>query len=150
MKQRLLLLRYIVVESYHYARQTLKNCVKRLLSLKRKPHYHPRLEFFRQYILHLMRIQPLWAITSDPNPYCAAREGPGSQAFQIMRTISFARASGLTYLHSPLSVIYHPNGLTPEWPAAWEKGHGRRFSILARARCPATASSVALSTTSTP
>lgn len=121
MKQRLLLLRYILIESYRYSRQTLKNCVKRLLLPRRKPYHDLRLEFFRQYILHSMRIRPLWAITCNPNPSYAALEGPGSQAFQVMRTISFARASGLAYLHSPFSVIYHPDGLRPEWPAAWEK-----------------------------
>jgi hypothetical protein len=121
MKQRHLLLRYIVIEGYRYARQTFANCLKRLHLLKRKPHYHPPLEFFRQYILHLMRIRRLWAITSDLPPYCAAREGPGSQALQIMRTISFARAFGLTYLHSPFSTIYYPDEPRPEWPAVWEK-----------------------------
>jgi hypothetical protein len=119
MKQRLLLLRYIATEGYRYTRQALKERVKRLLG--RKPYYDPRLEFFRQYILHLTRIRRIWAITCELRPSYAVHEGPGSQAFHVMRTIGFARASGLTYLHTPFEFIYHPDRLRPDWPAAWEK-----------------------------
>jgi len=121
MKKRLLLLRYLVKWGYRYTRQSLRNCVKRVLLPSRKPYYDPRLEFLGQYILHVTRIRPIWAITCDVRSSWAAREGAGSQAFQIMRTISFARASGLTYLHSPFSIIHHPDRPMPEWVAAWEK-----------------------------
>jgi hypothetical protein len=121
MKKRLLLLRFIVKWSYRYARQSLRNFVKSLVFPSRKPYYDPRLEFLGQYILHWTRIRPIWAITCDMRSSWAAREGAGSQAFQIMRTISFARASGLTYLHSPFSTICHADRPMPEWAAAWEK-----------------------------
>jgi hypothetical protein len=48
-------------------------------------------------------------------------EGAGSQAFQIMRAINFARASGLVYLHSPFTHIAHGDRPMQEWVAAWEK-----------------------------
>lgn len=121
MKRRLLLLRFMMKWSYRYARQSLRNGVKRLVLPSRKPYYDPRLVFFWQYILHLTRIRPIWAITCDLRSSWAAREGAGSQAFQIMRTISFARATGLTYLHSPFSNIQHADRPMPEWVTAWEK-----------------------------
>ena len=119
LKQQALLLRYVVTAGCRYTWQTLKNCIKSLLG--RKAFHDPRLEFFRQYFLHLTRRRPIWAITFDANPAHAAIEGPCSQAFLAMSTMAFARASGLTYLHSPFSSLRHADRPMPEWVAGWEK-----------------------------
>src|ERR1035437_6788682 len=72
MKQRLLVLRFIVTGSGRYVWRSLKNCVKFLLG--RKPRRDEWMLFFQQYILHLTGLRPIWGIT------CAApsgREGAG-------------------------------------------------------------------------
>src|SRR5271154_5985609 len=89
MKRRLPLLRYIVTQGCRYAWQLLKNCIKLLIG--RKLYRDERLVFYRQYILHLLGLRPIGAITCALNE---VNEGPCSQAFQVMRTIAFARASG--------------------------------------------------------
>lgn len=115
MKQRPLLLRQLAAGSCRYAWQSLKNCVKLLLG--RKLYRDAQLVFFRQYILHRLGLRRIRAIT------CIVTrefEGPGSQAFHIMKTMNCARAFGLEYLHSPFAHISQPDRPMPQWVAAWE------------------------------
>lgn len=115
MKQRISLRRYIARRSCRYAWELLKNCGRLLIGLEL--YRDERLVFFRQYILHRLRLRPIGAVTCTTS---AVGQGAGSQAFQIMSTINFARASGLAYLHSPFMHIAHPDRPMQEWVAAWE------------------------------
>ena len=115
MTQRRSLLRYIVTEGCLYTWQSLKNCVRILIG--RKPYSDERLAFFRRYILHRVGLQRTWAVTCARG---AAREGAGSLASLTMCTINFARVSGLTYLHTPLSFAGHADRPMQQWAAAWE------------------------------
>jgi hypothetical protein len=115
MKQEILLLLYIVTEGCSYAWQSLKNCVKLLLG--RKPYRDVRLIFFRQYILHRMGVQRIWAVTCATS---STSEGIGSLATLTTWTINFARVSGLAYLHTPLSIVGHADQPMQQWAAAWE------------------------------
>ncbi len=115
MRQKLLLLRFIVQGSYRYLWWSLKEFIKRLIG--RAPYHDRQQVFFRKYILHLMGICPIRAITCIINE---SNIGPGGQAFLIMKTISFARACGLTYLHTPFMNIARPELPMQEWDAAWE------------------------------
>ena len=115
MRRRHTLRHYIVTQGCRYVWQFLKNCVKPLIGRKLYP--DERLVFYRRYILHRLGLRPIGAITIVLNE---TGEGAGSHAFQVMRTISLARASGLAYLHSPFTHIAHPERPMPEWAAAWE------------------------------
>ena len=72
--------------------------------------------FFRQSVLHLAGLQPIRQITCPG----LRGEGAGSQALMLMRAISFARSSGLTYVHTPFTRIEHADRPMEEWAAAWE------------------------------
>jgi hypothetical protein len=47
-------------------------------------------------------------------------EGAGSQALMIMNAINFARAAGLSYVHTPFTHIHHAERPMQEWVTAWE------------------------------
>jgi hypothetical protein len=49
-----------------------------------------------------------------------------------MRAIVFARASGLTYIHTPFTVIAHADRPMSEWADAWEKHFNLGFGEAAR------------------
>ena len=115
MKRRFPLLHYIATWSCKYAWQSFKNCIKLLLG--RKLFRDEQLVFFRQYILHRIGLQRIWAVTCATS---SIREGAGSLASLTMCTINFARVSGLTYLHTPLSIVGHADRPMQEWAAAWE------------------------------
>ncbi len=114
MKQRLLVLRFLVVASGRYAWSSLKNCVK--VAIGRKTHFDERGFFLRQYLVHLTGLRPIRQITCTG----LRREGSASQALMIMNAISFARSSGLAYVHTPFTLIHHAEGPMQEWVAAWE------------------------------
>jgi hypothetical protein len=106
---------FIAFECCRLVLHSLKNCINRLLG--REPFSEERLVFVPKYILHRLGISPIWAIT------CAIdneNEGAGAQAFHLVSAISYARATGLTYLHSPFIRIAHADRPMEEWVAAWE------------------------------
>jgi len=85
MDQRIIVLRYIVARCRECVERPLKNSIRVLLD--RKPYHDERLAFFRQYILHLIRLSPIRGVTCALND---AHEGPASQALQIINAIGFA------------------------------------------------------------
>lgn len=115
MKPTLQLTRNLTTAVCQYAGQSAKNCVKRLLG--RKPYYDPRFQYLRQYILHLLGLRRIRAITCIVTRDC---EGAGSQAFHFMKTINCARSLGLQYLHSPFREIAHADRPMDDLVAAWE------------------------------
>ena len=114
-RQRYPLFGFVAFESCRYALHSLKNPFKRLLG--RKPFSDEGLVFLPQYILHLAGLRRIRAITCAID---SPTEGAGAQAFHIMTAIGFARATGLTYLHSPFTEIAHADRPMQEWVAAWE------------------------------
>ncbi len=74
---------------------SLKNCTKILIGLN--INFNERSSFLRQYALHLTGFRPMRKITCPG----LTSEGAGSEALMIMNAITFARSSGLAYLHSP-------------------------------------------------
>jgi hypothetical protein len=115
MNQWLLWLRYVVIGSGRYALNSLKNWVGLLVG--RKPRADERMLFFRQYILHLTGLRRIRAVTCAEH---SDREGAGFQAHMMMNAINFARATGLTYVHTPFSSIGHADRPMEQWVAAWE------------------------------
>ena len=119
-EQRLLVILYVVSMGRECAWRKVKDWIKILIG--RRPYLphvinnHERSLFVWQYALHLSGLRPMRKIT------CVgiAEEGPGSQALMIMDTINFARASGLTYIHTPFTVIHHADRPVEEWLAGWE------------------------------
>jgi len=107
--------RFLAAASLAYALSSLKNCVKFLIG--RKTYYNDRDLFFRQYLFQLLGIRPIRRITCPG----LRGEGPGSQALMMMHAISFARASGLTYVHTPFDMVANPDRPIEEWAAAWEE-----------------------------
>jgi hypothetical protein len=104
---------FLLIEGLNYARSCAKNCVKLLIG--RKPYFDRQNIFFRQYLRHLLGIQPI-RVTCIWDP----GEGAGSHAIAMMRAITFARASGLTYVHTPFTAIAHADRAMPLWVDAWE------------------------------
>jgi hypothetical protein len=72
--------------------------------------------FLRQYVLHLTGLRRIRKITCTG----LSGEGAGSQALMVMNAINFARAFGLSYVHSPFTAIQHADRPMKEWVAAWE------------------------------
>jgi hypothetical protein len=111
-----LLLQYFVTNLRPYLWRSVKNLIR--LPLGRKPVRDDRLVFYRQYFLDKFGLWPIRAIT------CALEEwgfeGPGAQAFQIMYAMTYARAAGIPYLYTPLTVIADPDRPREEWEPAWE------------------------------
>lgn len=114
MKLRFLLLCYLVAASGRYARSSLKNCAKILIG--RKTFFHDDDLILRQYVLQLIGLRPIRRLTCTG----LLSEGPGSQALTVMHAINFARSSGLTYVHTPFSVVKHADRPQQEWANAWE------------------------------
>ena len=108
-------MRYVVIGSGRYASNTLKNWVGLLVG--RKPRVDERMLFFRQYVLHAIGLRRIRGVT------CAEHsdgEGAGFQAHMMMNAINFARASGLTYVHTPFRFVGHADRPMEQWAAAWE------------------------------
>lgn len=114
MKQRLVVLRFLMDEARKCAWNSLKNYVK--IVIGRKRHFDERGLFLRQYLLHLSGLRPIRRITCTGFP----SEGAASQALMIMKAIHFARSSGLTYVHTPFTRIHHAERPMKEWVTAWE------------------------------
>ena len=72
--------------------------------------------FLRQFFLHVTALRPISKIRCTGLP----GEGASSQALMIMNAIAFARAFGLTYVHTPFTRIEHAERPMQEWAAAWE------------------------------
>src|SRR5215467_10327288 len=94
------LFRFFLFEGLNYAKNCAKNSMKLLIG--RKPYFSDQHIFFRQYWRHLLGIQPIRKVTCICFPH-----GAGYQATVMMSAITFARASGLTYVHTPFSAIAH-------------------------------------------
>lgn len=97
-----------------YASSLAKNVVKEALG--RPSHLTAADVLFRHYVRQLTghgRIDRITCIAST-------HEGAGSQSLMMMRAIEFARAQGLTYVHTPFSEIHHADRPMQEWAAAWE------------------------------
>lgn len=107
-------LRFLAGGSLHYARSLAKNVVKRALG--RAPHFSADDVLLRQYARQLAGRGKIDKITCIPS----TREGAGSQSLMTMRAIEFARAQGLTYVHTPFADIHHADRPMREWAAAWE------------------------------
>lgn len=107
-------LRLLAVGSLGYARSLAKNVVKGALG--RPSHFTADDILFRQYVRQLAgggRIDRITCISST-------HEGAGSQSLMMMRAIEFARARGLTYVHTPFTEIHHADRPMREWAGAWE------------------------------
>jgi hypothetical protein len=111
---RYLVFRFLLAAGRRCAWRWLKNCLKGLTG--RKTTFDERDLFLRQYILHLSGLRRIRKITCTG----LRGEGAGSQALMVMNAINFARALGLTYVHSPFTVIQHADRPMEKWVAAWE------------------------------
>src|ERR1700681_1807151 len=78
LKQRYLVLRFLVAASGSCAWSSLKNCIKILLG--RNTHFDQKGLFLRQYVLHLTGLRPIRKVTCTG----LRTEGAGSQALMIM------------------------------------------------------------------
>ena len=68
---------------------------------------------------HLLGLRRINAVTCFA--LAASEEGAGSQVLRILSAMEFARANGLTYLHTPFREISHAEDRPmPEWVATWE------------------------------
>jgi hypothetical protein len=115
-EQWLLRLRFLVGASRRWSWRSLKDCISTLIG--RHPFVDEDDVFVRQAVLHLTGLRPIRKIT------CAgpgmSREGAGSQALMVMDAINFARSFGLTYVHTPFTLIHHADRPRKEWATAWE------------------------------
>lgn len=107
-------LRLLAGGSLGYARSLAKNVMKR--GLGRPPSFNADDVLFRQYVRQLAGRERIDRITCIPS----TREGVGSQALMTMRAIEFARACGLTYVHTPFARVHHADRPMHEWAAACE------------------------------
>ncbi len=107
-------LRFLVGAAIVSSWRCLKNLIKFFLG--RKTCVNEKGLFLRQFVLHRTGLRPISKITSTG----LKSEGAGSQAVMIMNAISFARFLGLTYVHTPFSLIQHAQRPMAEWVAAWE------------------------------
>src|SRR5580698_509724 len=115
MNQRFLVLQSLARLSRGCAWRSLKNCVRLLLG--RKTQFNEQGLFLRQYVLHLTGLRPIRTVTC----LFSKNEGAGAHALMTMKAITFARSSGLTYVHTPFSAIGHAERPMKEWAAAWEQ-----------------------------
>ena len=111
---RYLVFRFLVGSGRRFAWRWLKSCIKVLLG--RKTPFDESGLFLGQYFLHVTGLRKIRKITCTG----LSGEGAGSQALMVMNAINFARAFGLTYVHSPFTIIEHSDRPMEEWAAAWE------------------------------
>ena len=90
-----------------------KNAIKVLIG--RRTYFDPRVVFFILYVKQLVARQPI-RVTCDGHQ----NEGVGSQLLMTMKSIAFARASGLKYLHTPLKKTDYADRPMQEWITKWE------------------------------
>jgi hypothetical protein len=108
------LAQFLTKAGVRYVRRCIKNCVKVLIG--RKAYFSHDDIFFRLFVLQLIGGRQIRSVTCCNDP----EEGPGSQALQVMRTLCFAQACGLTYVHTPFCDIAHADRPIDEWVGAWE------------------------------
>lgn len=113
-RHRYFVLRFLVGEPIRVARHALKNCFENLTG--GDVCFDERGLFWRQYFLHVTGLRRIRKVTCTG----LAGEGPGSQALMIMNAINFAGSCGLTYVHTPLSLIEHGDRPMVEWAKSWE------------------------------
>jgi hypothetical protein len=106
--------RFLLGAGRRWAWRWLKNCMNVLVG--RKIPFDESGLFLRQYVLHLTGLRRIRKITCTG----LSGEGAGSQALMVMNAINFARAFGLSYVHSPFTAIQHADRPMKEWVAAWE------------------------------
>ena len=111
-KSKIFIFRFLVLGSLKYARRWAINCVKVLIG--RKPSFTHQEVFFRQYLRLGLRIRKVTCVVYY------SLEGACSQALNVMWAINFARACGLTYVHTPFNRIWHADRPMREWVDAWE------------------------------
>jgi hypothetical protein len=111
-KSNMYILRFLVLGSLKYARRWAINCVKVLIG--RKPSFTHQEIFFWQYLRLGLRIRKVTCVVYY------SLEGACSQALNVMWAINFARACGLTYVHTPFARILHADRPMEEWVDAWE------------------------------
>lgn len=107
-------LRLLTFGSLGYASSLAKNVVKGALG--RRSHFTADDILFRHFVRQLAGRGRIDRITCIPSTH----EGAGSQSLMTMRAIEFARAQGLTYVHTPFTEIHHADRPMHEWAAAWE------------------------------
>jgi len=112
--RRLWVLRYLVRASLLYAWICLKNFIKILIG--RDTYFPGDIWFLPRCLLHLSGFRPIRKITYQSH----RDEGACSQAIGTMSVISFCRATGLAYVHSPFTAIAHAERPAQEWASAWE------------------------------
>ena len=72
-------------------------------------------QFLKLFLLQILHRQPTLRIT------CADRsDGAGAQAHTMMAAITFAKAYGHDYVHTPFQKIDHNDKSIPNWSHAWE------------------------------
>jgi hypothetical protein len=107
-------LRLLAFGSVGYARSLAKNALKRAFA--RPSHLTADDILFQQYVRQITGRGSIDRITCISSTH----EGAGSQALMTMRAIAFARAQGLTYVHTPFTEIHHADRPMHQWAAAWE------------------------------
>jgi hypothetical protein len=107
-------MRFLIAATCISAWRAVKNCIKILIG--RDTYFDENGRFLRQYVLHTTGLRPIRKITSTG----LRSEGAGSQALMIMNAINFSRSFGLTYVHTPFTLIHHADRNTQDWVTAWE------------------------------
>ncbi len=115
MNRRFPMLRCLAFLSSRCAWRALKNGVKVVTGGKRSLNHDAA--FLPHYVLHLTGLRPIRQVTCVR---VRGSEGPGSQAMMVMNAIAFARASGLTYVHTPFTLMLGADRPMREWVAGWE------------------------------
>jgi hypothetical protein len=105
---------FIAIGAFRYTRNCIASAVK--IVIGRRAYFTPHDILFRQYAAHVLGLKKLREITCVHSQ----DEGAGSQALTVMDAIRFARALGLTYVHTPFRRIHHADRPADEWAAAWE------------------------------
>lgn len=71
---------------------------------------------WRQYLLHVTGLRRIRQVTGTG----LTGEGPGSQVLMIMNAINFAGSCGLTYVHTPFTLVEHGDRPMVAWAKSWE------------------------------
>jgi hypothetical protein len=113
-RSRYSVLRFLVGGGIRCVRHSLKNCIEILSG--RDTCFDEKGLFWRQYFMHVTGLRPIRKVTCTG----LTGEGPSSQALMLMNAINFAGSCGLTYVHTPFTVIEHGDRSMEKWVKAWE------------------------------
>jgi hypothetical protein len=115
--------KYLVIATVRQLCRPAKNHLRKIAGIKASGDHDNHL-FFCQYLIQLTTGRTIRKLT------CRGLHGEGacSQALMIISAIIFARATGLTYVHTPFSTIAHADRPVTEWTAAWEELFNLGFS----------------------